>query len=350
MLKPDRSVYTPADFLEWRESKALDLSPKFQRRSVWKSAAKSYFIDTLLRQMPVPPIYIRLSQNEKKTRAVREVVDGQQRVSAVLDFMEGKFPLSRTLDAEWRGKYFKELSEDLQNSIRDFTFSVEVFRNVSDPEVLEVFARLNTYSVPLNAQELRNGKFFGPFKQSAHGLAHEHFQFWRNNRILTDRRIARMLEVELTSEMMIAEIAGMQDKKKTIDQFYEKFDQEFPQRREMEDRFRRTIDAIVGALDDQLGQTEFRRPPLFYTLFCVTHHRLYGLPKARLATPKQHLSAGSKLSLLDAVIDLSEKISSARAGEAVSDKYQHFVSACLRQTDNINPREMRFKTLYNKAF
>src|SRR5688572_30789665 len=83
MQKPERSSYSPLDFLEWRESGALVLTPKFQRRGVWKNPAKSYLIDTILRGMPVPPIFLRTGQSSDKKKMVREVIDGQQRIAAI---------------------------------------------------------------------------------------------------------------------------------------------------------------------------------------------------------------------------------------------------------------------------
>jgi len=67
-FKTDKTVYTPHEFLLWRENGMLDLTPKFQRRPVWRIPAKSFFIDTILRGMTVPPIYLRNTQNDKKTR------------------------------------------------------------------------------------------------------------------------------------------------------------------------------------------------------------------------------------------------------------------------------------------
>ena len=164
MAKPWRSVYTPQDFLQWRESKTLEITPKFQRRGVWNAPARSYFIDTLLRSMPVPPIYVRGIQAKDTDRLVREVIDGQQRVSAILDFIDGKYRLSSNLAATWAKKTYKDLTTTERQAILHHSFSTEVFHGISDLEVLEIFARLNTYSVPLNSQELRNGKYFGLFR------------------------------------------------------------------------------------------------------------------------------------------------------------------------------------------
>lgn len=149
-------------------------------------------IDTLLRGFPVPPIYLRVTQSEDKKRVVREVVDGQQRISAVLDYIDGKYALSKAIGGTDAGKEFADREGHQQDAIRTYSFICETMHGVSDAEILQIFARLNTYSVPLNAQELRNGKYFGHFKQTAYRLAHQHLEFWRRHRVFSERQIARM--------------------------------------------------------------------------------------------------------------------------------------------------------------
>ena len=350
MKKPNRSEYTPLDFVQWKASNSLALSPKFQRRGVWKSAARSHFIDSLLRGMPVPPIYLRQLQSPDRDRVIREVVDGQQRIAAVLEFMSGSYRLARTLDPAWAGKTFDELSMSDKDRIGTYPFAVEVFHGISDLDVLEIFSRLNTYSVPLNRQELRNGRFFGLFKQSAYSTAHEHLEFWRRHSLFTEQGIARMLEVEFVSEVFIAFLDGMQDKKNSVDEFYETYDQKYPERRRIERRFRETVDEIEDAIGDVLSTTVFRRPPILYTLFSVIYHRRHGLPGVSVKSPKLALAKADHLALHEAVEALSEKVEAGRAGEAVSPRYAKFVAACLQQTDNIKPRETRFSVLYKIAF
>lgn len=350
MQKPERSLYTPQDFLQWRETGILELTPKFQRRGVWKPSARSYFIDTLLRQMPVPPIYIRVVQADDHKKSVRQVIDGQQRISCVLDYLDGKFRLSRVLPSPWAGKSFDNLNPDQQQKILATTFSTELFQGISDAEVLQIFARLNTYSVPLNAQELRNGRFFGVFKQSAYELSHEHLEFWRRHNVFSEQSIARMLEVELTSELIIAQIAGMQDKKGSIDQFYKNYDDAYVGRAQNERRFRTVVDAINETFEEGLGDTEFSRPPLFYSLFCAIYHRLYGLPDFKRGTPKRDLNKVERVGLLEAVRKLSDLIDEGREGVPLGAESEKFVTACLRQTDNIKPRKDRLRYLYKSAF
>lgn len=203
----------------------------------------------------------------------------------------------------------------------------------------------------LNAQELRNGKYFGPFKRSAYGLAFEHLEFWRQNRIFTERNIARMAEAELTSELIILEIGGLQDKKNSIDDFYNKFDEKFPVKEKVERTFQTTLDEITEAAGDALQESEFRRSPLFYSLFSVTYHRLFGVPNQNIATPaKGRLTAGERERLNAAIRKLSNLVTSAKAGEPVPQVYERFVTACLRQTDNLRPRQTRLDFLYQEAF
>ncbi len=125
--KTDNASYTPEDFQIWQAAGILEITPKFQRRSVWSTPIRSFFIDTLLREMTVPPIYLRIAQNASTTKTIREVVDGQQRIRSVLDFMNGKFRLSKTLGTTWAKKKFSELNPDQRHQITHFGFSCEIF-------------------------------------------------------------------------------------------------------------------------------------------------------------------------------------------------------------------------------
>lgn len=350
--------FTVSDVVDWRDRKLLVIAAKFQRRGVWRNAAKSYLIDTILRGYPVPPIYVRpidadeidrkeYTQKLAQTGTIREVIDGQQRLTAVLEYIDGSFSLSKSLDSKFAGKLFSELPKAEQRRIKSYSFQSQNFSGASDAMVLGIFARLNTHTVKLNKQELRNGQYFGPFKQVCYSLAATYVEFWRQKRIFSNIGIARMLEVELTSELLIASLHGMQDKKKSIESFYKKYDVRFAKRAQAEGRFRQVMTAIDEVIGDDLGDTEFRRGPLFYTLYCVIYHRMYGLPGEKVKTPARALTSGEREALRDAVVGLSEVYESR--DEGVAPEYVNFIEACLRQTDNIGPRRTRFREVY-RAF
>src|SRR4051794_26478719 len=107
--------YRISDFLEWHKENKLVLNPTFQRGSVWPPAARSYLIDTILRELPMPKIYFRTTVDLLTKRTVREVVDGQQRLRAIIEFAGDKFVLSKVAK-EFQGKKYSTL-EPVQQGI-----------------------------------------------------------------------------------------------------------------------------------------------------------------------------------------------------------------------------------------
>jgi uncharacterized protein with ParB-like and HNH nuclease domain len=144
-VEPTPTNFVTLDLLTWQEQGSLILSPKFQRRTVWKPAAKSYFIDTLLRGFPVPPLHIRLVSRAGRTGLVREVVDGQQRMRALFDFIGERFRLSRQLDAPWAGKTYEQLTEEERETLQMYKFHVYQYQGVTDQTILEIFARKHVF-------------------------------------------------------------------------------------------------------------------------------------------------------------------------------------------------------------
>jgi len=281
MEQPPTQTYPISDFRDWNRSGQLELAPKFQRRSVWEPKAKSYLIDTILRSMPVPPVFVRLKLDVAKGRSVREVVDGQQRLRAVLDYLSDGFPISRVHYPELAGKHYSELPADLQNKILRYKFAVTTMEDVTDAEVLAVFARLNTYTVRLNAQELRNAEFFGAFKQTIYNLALDHYAFWLNKGILSDQQIARMDEAELVSELVVTMLTGIrQTKAVDLREFYEKYDDRFRDAGRVNREFSAIIDLAGELLSGDLAPGVFTRRPVFFSLFVALYDARFGLPKS----------------------------------------------------------------------
>ena len=336
-FKTEPARYTSEDLILWQTNGILEITPKFQRRPVWRTPARSYFIDTMLRGMTVPPLYLRMTQNKAKTKTIREVVDGQQRVRSVLDFIAGQYRLSKNLKAPWAGQRFASLTEAQQTQIKTFSFSTETFKGISDAQILQVFCRLNMNGIALNQQELRNGKFVGLFKQSSYELALAYLEFWTKTRMFSNQGIARMLEVELTSELLIAGHAGMQDKKKTINKYYDDWEVAYLDEDKDKKRFTETMNTISETFThEELAASQFRRPPLFYSLYCAVFHQVFGMPDFQRATPHKKLTTDDRDGLKEAIALLSEKISDSKDPTAtIPVKYKAFVVACERQTDNI---------------
>jgi hypothetical protein len=222
------------------------------------------------------------------------------------------------------------------------------------------------YSVSLNAQELRNGKWFGEFKRLSYGLATESLEFWRQKRIISESQIARMREAELVSELLVLQLDGLQDKKKSLDVFYDRLDEEWDtdpihwqagraaaareqpalylSADESRSRYRQTMTAIEGAVGEVLAEGPLRRPALFYTLFGAVHHVLFGLPRGD-SLPLGGVGFNGKMSkaFQRAAVELADVF--ANDGKSRNESLSQFFGASTQQTDNVEPREIRLRSL-----
>lgn len=274
--------YSIRDFEEWNSRDELLLQPKFQRRDVWSPKARSYLMDTIIRGKPIPKIYMRQDVNPKTRRAVREIVDGQQRLRTVLTFLKDGFKISRSHHETLGGKFFSGLDTATQRDILKYEFVVDLLQDMPDSEVFNVFARLNTYPEKLRAQELRNSQWFGDFKSCVYLLAEEFTPCFIGTKRFTEQTILRMAEAEFISDLILAMQDGIQAGSKGIrDNAYEKYDDQFPSRKTHEKRFRETMDIIKGIFGTDLAQSAFRAIRLFYPLFCAIYHFKFGLPKLK---------------------------------------------------------------------
>ena len=237
-----KTVYKVSDFLSWQRTNSLVLSPSFQRRSVWPKAAKSFLIDTVVRGLPIPIIFLREQTDLKTLEPIREVVDGQQRLRTLISFMEPEllkdfdpdrdsFVVKKTHNPEISSKTFRQLTADIRRRILNYDFSVHVLpSDTDDREVLQIFARMNATVVKLNAQELRNAEYYGVFKTLAYNLAYEQLSRWRAWKVFSENDIARMTEVEETSGLMLLMLIGLHGKSQdALDKVYAKYEEEFPE-------------------------------------------------------------------------------------------------------------------------
>lgn len=327
------------DFIRWNEEHSLILSPKFQRRRVWPSKARAFLIDTILRGLPIPKIYMRQHLDLRTSKTIHEVVDGQQRLSAVLDFRADKLRLSDD-NPDYPGHIFSTLPKDAQKDFLTYEFSVDLLIDAADADVLDIFARINSHSVPLNAQERRNAKYFGSFKTTVYSLGFQHLEFWKKYKILSDAAIARMKEAELTSELLVAMAAGLQDKKKSLDEYYKKWDDRFPYKQKSVERFQDIIDLLENQIGSHLVQSKFRRSALFYSLFLALYELRYG-GLGDLSTNKRNFGDREGQRLRAALAKLDDVLDAERPAK----EYQPFVTASQRQTDNIAPRRTRHSVI-----
>jgi len=154
----------------------LILQPDFQRQYVWDRKKASRLVESVLLRVPLPIIYLSEQPDNKEY-----VIDGQQRLTSLFSFIDGRFPNGETFKLigltaykELNKKAFTELAEELQNRIQDYNLRTVTLLKQSDADLkFEIFERLNTGSEPLNDMELRNCVYRGSYNGLLKELAAE---------------------------------------------------------------------------------------------------------------------------------------------------------------------------------
>jgi hypothetical protein len=144
----------------------LIVQPDFQRQFVWDVAKASRLVESALLGIPIPVVYISQEPDNKEY-----VIDGQQRLTSFFSFIDGTFPDGTEFKLkglkvfrELNGTKYLNLEEHLQDVIRYFKIRTITFNKDSNQDLkFEIFERLNTGSVQLNDQELRNCIYRGSF-------------------------------------------------------------------------------------------------------------------------------------------------------------------------------------------
>lgn len=160
----DLSVHTLFD--QW-EHKLL-LLPDIQREYVWDNGKASRLIESLILNIPIPVLYFAETPDAKY-----EIIDGHQRVRSIVRYLKNEFALSGLhVLREYKGYRFHQLPDREQQFLRMRTLRAIIISTDSHPNMkFEIFERLNTGAISLNAQELRNSIYRGPFNSLLHQLA-----------------------------------------------------------------------------------------------------------------------------------------------------------------------------------
>ncbi|MBW8060002.1 MAG: DUF262 domain-containing protein [Solirubrobacterales bacterium] len=230
-------------FVDRNAAGELNLDPPFQRRSVWSLDYQRYFIDTIIRGYPAPPIFLEIEIKPGRPTK-HNVLDGKQRISAVLEFMDGKFHLAGYQTAEGHeDAFWEDLPEGMREEFVHYDFAVEEIRQASDAELRDAFDRLNRNVARLKPQELRHAQFPGVFLTRMEDLALN--RFWTEMRIFSRTDLRRMRDVEFVSELFLLTMHGvLEGKAEIIDNFYAEYVAKIPDEEDHLAAFDRILDFL----------------------------------------------------------------------------------------------------------
>ncbi|EFL49220.1 protein of unknown function DUF262 [Solidesulfovibrio fructosivorans JJ]] len=149
-----------------RNKSILNIRPEYQRRLRWDNKRKSLLIESLLMNIPIPPLFFY-----ENKMATYEVMDGQQRLNAIDEFFNNDFKLTGLeVFGQLKGKQYGELHPVIKKgldraSLSSIILLLESDDTERDPYLIRryVFKRLNTGGQKLNDQEIRNCIYAGEF-------------------------------------------------------------------------------------------------------------------------------------------------------------------------------------------
>jgi hypothetical protein len=306
----------------------LKLDPWYQRRSVWTTPQKSYLVNTIFVKKPVPTIYIRHYLDIENEKSIKEIVDGQQRVRAVLGYLNDEFAARH--HAHSKPVKYSALTPTQKADFKMSKLATGILVGASEADVIEIFGRLNSISKTLNSQENRNAKFSGAMKQFCLEKAAEHVSFWRATGVFSATQISRMEEVQFISDITFNLINGLSDfSAEKINKLYSQYDDDFDEEESIKKRIDRVFKILMKISPDSFKDTIFSRSPLFFSLFLAID-----------AKPSVQVKK------IESVMQAIDVIYNEPKVQKAPDKA--FVEACTASTQRIKSRTTRHNYILAK--
>lgn len=259
------------DFTEGK----LFADSSYQRRKVWNDQDKVRLIETILMELVMPEVFFWTTDRDPDTGvASTHIVDGQQRINAIVDFIGGEFSLNERylMNDEIKQlcgkKAFKELDQSYKNKIWEYPISiVEIDPVCTMADIKELFYRLNLTNYNLNQQEKRNSQD-SVFGDKCEALST--YDFWKKTKLFSSADAKRMKDVEYCCSIYILANEGIIDQTngKKINHYYDDYKNDF----DADDKLKNKILEAMSVIEDILDKTTISfisKKAQMYTLFCV---------------------------------------------------------------------------------
>jgi Protein of unknown function DUF262 len=268
-LKFDIDSLTVADFRDMNKSGKLVLRPEYQRQAVWPERAKVSLMETILLGYPIPEIYLAYETSPDGDQTI-SVVDGQQRLAALLDYLENIYALDGLEDkdiiAKYDGTYFRDLPADVRTEFFQYRFPIRRLSNLDEEFVRAIFARVNRVNMVLTEQELRNALLPGPFFDFLKDCAAHNLSIVSG--VFSGERRKRGGDLEFYAEVFGTCIFGLSNKKAELNERYDKFSVDFEDYRDRSVAFLEMLTVLAENVKWQ-GQVRWSNIVDLFTLLHV---------------------------------------------------------------------------------
>ena len=257
----------------------------------------------------------------------------------IADFVNGRFALSAA-SAKFTGMRFSDLPDPTQVQFLGYPVLVDVIRNAEKSDILQMFRRMNAYTLPLNEAEKRHSSYFGEFKGFINLLTDKYAAFLSEWGVLTNRQIVRMADAELLTEMILAfERGTVSSSSKQLSELYKKYDVTFEARQDYSQRIEGALDFIIENFGG-LRNTYLMKPYVILSLVTGLVYNRYGLPglSEKLDLEPLGTYAPNVHGALAGLKTLALAHESKDQGE-----FKQYVDACSAGSNREAPRTMRVR-------
>ncbi len=306
---------------------------------VWPDTARGYLIETIILGFPLPKMYLYPITDLKSRRTISEIVDGQQRTAAIRDFYNDKFELPSSVESEdIAGKSYTKLDDELKQKFINYSLSFDEFLETTREEIVEVFRRINSYTIPLNAEEHRHAVFQGKFKWFIHKFCARFNKAFGDLGVFGEKQLVRMADTKLFSEICDALFHGIRTtNKRMLDSLYKKRDKRFAEEKQADTWLTEGMDNIRDW--QPIHQTNLMRPYLFYSLVLAVVHQRRGVEALEEFVDSEKVKAFDDEILIPNLLQLNDALENPDNNEDFDD----FIAACTEKTNTRQQRATRFK-------
>lgn len=344
---------TIADLMNRHEKKELNLSPTFQRKSVWRDRDRTLLIESLLRGFPIPAIF--LYQRNDAGRLCYDVIDGKQRLETILRFM-GSMRTAFTVKAGLPG--FDSVQQINATSLKRNKSHVTLIRpellkyripvvqvNGELGDIVELFVRINSTGKPLTPQEKRNAKYSGSdLLQAATALANKLEPKFDALAVFNAAQKSRMKHVEFCAEIILSLHQGdVLNKKAAVDRVMAAKAMPATHLKKSTAAAFATINLVAKMFPD-LATTRFKQIVDFYSLVVLVGK--LQTEGAILIDKRRNAMAWDLLRAfgveVDKVREQQRKVQGASEGQ---ENYRDYLMTVSQMTDDISQRRQREKLL-----
>ena len=271
----DRNKRTIKSIYEDFNNGVLTVDASYQRRHVWLLQDKVRLIETILMGLIVPEVFFWPATVDPETgNMLTHIVDGQQRIDAIVDFIDGKyklnakFLLNKEIRETYANKSFSELPSEAKTKIWTYKLSVvDIDKSWTTDQIKVMFYRLNLTNYSLNEQEKRNSKnsAFGDKSEALSTL-----DFWNKLRVFSATDARRMKDTEYCCGIYILAIEGVVDQtgSQKVNQYYDDYAETFDEDGSLQEKIIKAMNIIESCANKKTIGFISKKAQM-YTMFCL---------------------------------------------------------------------------------